>query len=227
MSHQNNSAWPRLLRLGYVAVCAMSLLALSIPASRATVLENEMDDPQSPSGHYGQCGSPSTSAVNRKSDEVFQIGNDPKAHLDQITAIKILDCHGDDGPGVVKFVTCPADWPVTPTTGYCVQNMNDGLGNDILLGVRLDPNYPCYKANVRPGPPVQIDVVVRSPLVGIDGIIASSAINARWQPYSPKGAYGPLIVTFTKINQSIAANTGPINVFFGEGLPPTTCSFTF
>jgi len=231
MSRQNNSAWTRLIQLGKIAVCAMSLLVLSVPVSRATVLQNEITNPQDPWGHYGQCGDPSTSATGRKAHAVFDVKADSRAHLDQITAIKVLDCHGNGGGGGTHFVTCPPGWPAAPAapgTAYCLENANDGGGNYILEGVRLNPKLPCYKANVRRGPPDQIDVVLQSPLLGISGFTASSATNARWQFYSVGGAYGRTIITFTKINPGQPAKTGPIQVALGEGTPQReTCRFGF
>lgn len=88
-----------------------------------------------PNALYGKCRSEG-SGMRAKYNHIVDVGES----LVDVLAITVLNCSAFSGGGSQK-VSCPAGSPYA----YCTRTGNDGLGNDITLGVtkldaRTDPN---------------------------------------------------------------------------------------
>src|SRR5262249_27839531 len=131
-------------------------------------------DQSNPSGMYGHCGNVN-SGIARKS----QVPT-PFTNLTQVAGIKVLDCHGVDGPGGSSVVPCPGGTNPVPT--YCVLVQNDGLGNHVLVGVFIDKSLPCVLAGKTSGPPARITISFTDNAYGITGVeLRGGASNATTQ----------------------------------------------
>jgi len=211
-----------LMLTGLFFLSGAALLVMPIASARATVVQSELENASDPSALYGNCGS-SASGLVRKSDEVLPAGG----NLSQIGAIYVLNCHGFDGPGGAFIVPCPPVPPGANTPSYCVGNQNDGLGNDIFLGVYLHNTLPCVVTSRRLGPPAQIDIRFWDPAFGIATVeFRGGVVNAQTQPYAVVNDHVPIIVTATKINQSQPASLSNILVT-NRARVTTTCNFSF
>lgn len=120
----NKSFWASLVMCGIMLYSAQS-------ASTPTGWNNSWD-PNSP---YGFCD-PGGSALGMKTGPLLAVGET----LTDVLAITVLDCRPFSGGATAK-VPCPTGSPYA----YCTRTGNDGLGNDISLGVlkrnaTTDPN---------------------------------------------------------------------------------------
>ena len=85
---------------------------------------------------YGLC-SPGGSALQTKIGHLAFLGET----LADVLAITVLDCGPSGGGGAPEKVSCPAD----SLYAYCINTGNDGIGQDVSLGVlkfdaKTDPN---------------------------------------------------------------------------------------
>jgi hypothetical protein len=106
--------------------------------------------------------------------------------------------------------------------------MNDGLGNHIEVGVTESAtDRTCLLAKKHPGPPAQMDIVFQDQTNGLETIeLRGPVTNARSQPYVISSDRTLIVITFTKINQALAANVPNILVTNGIGAVKT-CAFSF
>jgi hypothetical protein len=125
----NPSAWQRQARA--CAAIAAALLAATAFA------EGPIPGPQSnrsptPDAPYGRChDAPSGSAIGSK---VAQLGYLQES-VEDVIAIQLLHCTPyNGGPGLRK-VPCGSVEAGGVPYAYCFQTHNDGLGNDIAMGV--------------------------------------------------------------------------------------------
>jgi len=179
-------------------------------------------DQSNPSGYYGHCGDVNSGIVS-KVQEVIPVGT----NLNQIAAIRVLDCHAFDGGGDDAVVPCPAGTKPVPT--YCVRNSNDGVGNHILLGVFIDKSLPCQLTGKSSGPPAQITITFTNAAFGISGVeLRGGVSNATTQFFAGSGN-NALVLSATKINQGAPASLSNIMVStFANGQQIiSTCSFSF
>ena len=85
---------------------------------------------------YGLC-SPGGSVLQTKIGHLAFLGET----LADVLAITVLDCGPSGGGGAPEKVSCPAD----SLYAYCINTGNDGIGQDVSLGVlkfdaKTDPN---------------------------------------------------------------------------------------
>jgi hypothetical protein len=197
-----------------------AVLLVPVASARAKILLSEIEDPNNPHGFYGGCIPGGNAGVARKSGQIGPGGNT----LDRVIGITVIDCHQFDGPGGGEIVQCPLGTPYT----YCIRNMNDGLGNHIELGVTESASdKTCLLAEKRPSPPAQMDIVFQDKTNGLETIeLRGPVTNARSQPYVISSDRTLIVITFTKINQALAANVPNILVTNGIGVVKT-CAFSF
>lgn len=190
---------------------AQTTTAIQTQTAALLVLADQND----PSGFYGNCRTP-FSGVRRKSLHVVDAGKS----LSEVTAIVVLECREFDGPGGTQLIE-----PCAPYA-YCLLNENDGVGNHVRLGVKIDTDPPrCRVIDRRPGPIAQIDVRLQDAGTGIETTgITGSATNVQTQHYFTDSR-SPLIVTATKIDQSQRALVG-FTVTDAAG-NVATCEFRF
>jgi hypothetical protein len=197
-----------------------AVLLMPVASARAEIVPWEIEGPRNPHGFYGGCIPGGNAGVARKSGQIGPGGYT----LDRVIDITVIDCHQFDGPGGGKIVPCP---PGTSYT-YCITNMNDGLGNHIEVGVTESAtDRTCLLAKKRPGPPAQMDIVFQDQTNGLETIeLRGPVTNARSQPYVISSDRTLIVITFTKINQALAANVPNILVTNGIGAVKT-CAFSF
>ena len=156
------------------------------PEAAALLVPADRNDP---TGFYGNCRTP-FSGVRRKSLHVGEVGK----NLAEVTAIVILECREFDGPGGTQLIE-----PCAPYA-YCLLNENDGVGNHVKLGVKVDRDPPrCRVIDRRPGPIAQIDVLLQDTGTGIE-TSGLDATNVQTQHYVTDSR-SPIVVTATKIEQ--------------------------
>lgn len=85
------------------------------------------NDSSDPNALYGTCNPSGFSGMKSKSFHVYAA----RESLENVIAVTVLICQPYTGPGVTAKVPCQANSPYD----YCLRNQNDGLGNDIMLGV--------------------------------------------------------------------------------------------
>ena len=182
------------------------------------ILLGSQDQPN-PSGFYGHCGDAGSGVQNKA------ISINPFTNLNQVAAIRVLDCHGFDGPGGSSVVPCPASTKPVPT--YCVLVQNDGLGNHVLLGVYIDKSLPCQLTGQTSGPPAKITITITDNAFGIRGVeLRGGASNATTQFFAGSGNNSVVLVA-TKINQGAPASVSNILVSNGFGVGSTCGNFNF
>lgn len=121
------------MRADHIAAAALAALAsLSAQASDEISLWNKSADPVALYGHCGEA-----SSMSSKLDNLRFIGET----VNDVLAIKVLNCNGFSSEGVAGKVACPAGSPYD----YCFAFSNDGRGNSVKFGVlkagsRTDPN---------------------------------------------------------------------------------------
>ncbi len=157
--------------LGWIVVLLFSVAA--VPQLQAKVISSGTD----PNGIYW-CGD----AYRAKSDLVYEVGKIPV----NVNGIVVLKCHGADGGGGTKIVSCPAGSPYS----YCLRNDNDGSGNHVELGVfelntTTDPNAQYGGCASGSGYRTKSSVILeaRDTLRDINGIVVTKCKKAD----GPKG----------------------------------------
>lgn len=101
------------------------VVVASAPEAGVSTGWNDSPDPYA---LYGFCLSGSIgSGSGSKTHPIVSVGES----LTDVLAITVLQCVPFSGAGGNIKVACPAGSPYA----YCVRNRNDGLGNDITLGV--------------------------------------------------------------------------------------------
>lgn len=110
-------------------VTRLLLGALLLAATQASVaVPTEWNSSPDVNGLYGFCLSGGIgSGLGMKANHVFGVGET----LTEVLAITVLNCQPFTGGGPALKVPCPAGSPYA----YCVNNDNDGAGNDITLGI--------------------------------------------------------------------------------------------
>ena len=114
-------------------VCALMFFNTQLFATgTAPTGYNQISDPNA---LYGFC-TPNGSALGTKTSHVAFLGES----LVDVLAITVLDC-GPFSGGAPEKITCPANSPYA----FCTNTGNDGLGNNVTLGVlkfdaKTDPN---------------------------------------------------------------------------------------
>lgn len=119
-------------------VCVLSILstvlvmagnnAVAVGPAPEAAISTEWNDSPDPYALYGFCLAGSIgSGSGSKTHPIAGVGES----LADVLAIAVLQCVPFSGGGGNIKVTCPAGSPYA----YCVRNRNDGLGNDITLGV--------------------------------------------------------------------------------------------
>jgi hypothetical protein len=129
-----------------------------------------------PNALYGQCGS-AGSGLRAKYVHVHDVGES----LENVLAITVLKCAAFSASGPHK-IACPAGSPYA----YCTNTGNDGLGNDITLGVtkldaRTDPNgiYTGCPTGARVKPKLGLVIAAgRDPRL-VKGIVTLSCTASR------------------------------------------------
>jgi len=182
------------------------------PAAAALLVPADQNDPN---GFYGNCRIPLSGLV-RKSGHVTEVGK----NLAEVRAIVVLECRAFDGPGGTQLIE-----PCVPYD-YCLLNENDGTGNHVRLGVKVDRELPkCNIVARRRGQVAQIDIRVQDVGTGIRSIgFTGPQTNMETQQYFADSR-SPVIVTVTKIDQSQRSVFG-LDVTDGAG-NLVTCSFSF
>jgi Ca2+-binding RTX toxin-like protein len=110
----------------------MTLIGLAAaagpPPAAATLPLADNEEQYLPWGTYGPCIDSATH-IRTRGVHVIEVGKS----LDNVPfdGIDVLDCHPFDGPGGTFVVDC-GGLPYS----YCLRNQNDGVGNDVTLGVR-------------------------------------------------------------------------------------------
>jgi hypothetical protein len=180
-------------------------------------------DQLNPSGMYGHCGTVDSGTIS-KAGIVFGAN---AANLNQIAAIRVLDCHPFDGPGGSSVVPCPVGTKPVPT--YCVLNQNDGVGNHILLGVFIDKSLPCQLTGQSSGPPAQITITFTSAAFGIASVELRGGVSNATTKFFAGSGNNSIVLSATKINQGAPAGVSNIlvNIFAYGQLITSTCSFNF
>ena len=175
-------------------------------------------DQSAPTGMYGHCGNVN-SGVQSKASTILGGTN-----LNQVAAIRVLDCHPFDGSGGGTIVPCPAGTKPVPT--YCVQVQNDGLGNHVLLAVSINSSLPCQLSGKSSGPPAQITITITDAAYGLLNVeLRGGVSNATTQFFAGTGN-GVVVLSATKINQGTPASVSNIVVTNTLG-KQSTCSFNF
>jgi hypothetical protein len=114
------------LGIASVLFAAGLTAASAATAPQRAVQSTEWNDSPDPDGYYGGCLEGDSDFRSKKA-QVIEAG----VSLDSILAIKVLECKPFTGGGTSFIVPCPAGSPYA----VCVRNDNDGMGNDIYLGV--------------------------------------------------------------------------------------------
>lgn len=180
---------PRSLPLTPLVLCAGLLFsepALPWQGSSAADAGTAWNHSSDPNALYGKCRSDG-SGLRAKFNHLVTLGE----ALENVLAITVLKCSPFTGEGTHK-IPCPTGTPYA----YCTHTGNDGLGNDIKLGVtkldaRTDPNglYTgcANKAHLKP----KLDLITSA---GYDPRMVKGIVTLACAPAKKRKASKPVPV---------------------------------
>jgi hypothetical protein len=165
-------------KLRSLVISAVTLLAgLVLPAAAGPIASDSALITSSPDPYalYGLC-LPGDSGLGSKIYQVLAVNE----KLANVVAIQVLRCQPFTDGGPVK-VACPASGPYA----YCVRSGNDGLGNDVTVGVlklgpASNPNglYTGCGAGLAPRPKLRLVTLAGKEPRNVKAIITLSCKGA-------------------------------------------------